>query len=468
MDDARIQKLLTLKEELEEKVKQNPSARAFWVQLGNISRQIGDKERAISALRKALELKSDDTFTRNTLAELEGRSLILPTKKTPVSLAPAPPPSVPFSWLPPRRIMIPALIGGVLLLGGVIFLVVRGLFTADPLQLKPAGKNLMYPQISPDGKWVAYIARPPEDQARLGKSSVYVSSLDGKTTQSIITEDGSAYISGSPVWLPDSSAFIIRLADQQSKYSYHIYKADGSGRIPIPLEIAPDDRNPPVLNPDGTQIAYSAMSRKDYSSSLIVAYLDTGKGMEIANSYNISGISWSPDGNLIAFCAIYKAEKYTTGEGLYVMKPDGADMKMLPLGKSGCIPVFWGKKDTKLVYVSNQNLFYVSPDTLADPKPLIPAEYKDRVLGDLTVSPEKSVLAFSVVEGYVDSYGQRRPVSEIFLLEEGKTTPLLAKESHKDKFSPSLSPGGKWMAFCKFSIHPAAAMQLWVGSTVLN
>lgn len=471
MEDARIQKLEALKLDLEEKVRQNPSARAFWVQLGNVCRQLGDKERAISALSKALEIKSDDTFTRNMLAELEGKSLILPTKKTPISLSPmAPAPHAPMPWLPPKKITIPVTIAALAIIGGIVYWVVSGLLTTDPFRLGPLDKNLSYPQVSPDGNWIAYVAIPSDDEIRTAKSTLYMASIDGKKIIPMSTTDGGSYLSGDKVvWLPDSSGFIVQLADPQYKYSYYIFKTDGSAKTMIPLEIPPYDDARPALNPDATKIAYVSRFKKDYTDSIVVAYIDTGKGMEVANYSNISSIVWSPDGSVIAFSARFKIpESHNYGNGLFLIKPDGSDLKMLDLGNNACNPIFWGHNDTKLVYVSNQNLYLVSADTMTDPKPLLTILYKNRVMGDLAVSPDMKVLAFSITEGYTDSYGQRYPVGEIYLLEEGKTEPILAKESHKGKSNPSLTPEGKTMAFGRWGINPKSPMQIWVGSTALK
>ena len=160
MEELRGRKL-----DLEEKVAANPGSKAFWVQLGNVCKELGDNNRAIDAYRKALEFNPDDRFTKNVLAQLEGKGVQRPTvgrKPTDYRGMPTPGPAsgrMPGEW---SKWTIPVGVLALLVLAGAIYKGVTDMAKATVFQIAPMDRNLMYPKISPDGNWIAFVANPTD------------------------------------------------------------------------------------------------------------------------------------------------------------------------------------------------------------------------------------------------------------------------------------------------------------------
>jgi len=476
MEDAVRQKLMEKKQNLEEQVKFNPHTQAFWVQLGNVSKQLGDKNRAIEAYRKALELNPEDQYTKNILDELEGKGAGLPIQKQQPLTRPHEPQIEPSKiWL---KYGLPAGIVLILIIAGVTYKIVKGVQIADPHLIMETDKNMMNPHVSPDGKWVAFKLDPPEEK-RSWLSVLYVASPDAKTVIQLLEEKKGFSISCSDaVWLPDSSGFIIQTKQRGEDSQYSIVKIDEKTTIPIPMEYPPERSFRPALSPDGARIAYVVRNENDEDEtevgagrrmSIVIADMESGFSGKIADYERIKKIAWSPDGNAIAFCgSYYDGEAGEMVNRIMLVEPEGSDIFTIGEADYGCNPKFFGAQDTSLVYTRDGTLYSVALATLSEPERLLPQKYEGRISGGLDVSADLKALAFTVTVGMVGGFGGGHPVADVFILKEGETEPIRAKNFHGAKYGPSLSPDGKWMAYEMMSSDPRAPFRVWVGSTPLG
>jgi len=159
--------------------------------------------------------------------------------------------------------------------------------TFDPaLELSPA--------ISPDGRYVAYVAMQPagQDGTGTGGSSVariLVRQVDGGGRPIPVAGAGAAD-EHSPRWSPDGSRLLFR----QDGRLFEVAALGGTPR-PVFASPLPGDALDPAWSPDGKEVAY-------VSGGWVMAYaVATGEHREITSAPGPHSPAWSPDGRWIAF-----------------------------------------------------------------------------------------------------------------------------------------------------------------------
>ena len=114
-------------------------------------------------------------------------------------------------------------------------------------------KNIADPQLSPDGKWVAYVLSVVDTAKDKRNSDIWMISWDGKENlQMTNTEDGES----SPRWSPDGkylSFLASRNADKQSQ----VWLMDRRGGEAKKLTDIKGDVGEYTWSPDGKKIAMS-------------------------------------------------------------------------------------------------------------------------------------------------------------------------------------------------------------------
>ena len=176
------------------------------------------------------------------------------------------------------------------------------------------------PQVwwAPDGRWLAFVGKewPP-------RYILYTVQVDG----SQLTKIGEIQWFGVAAWSPDSSrlAFYAPRNDELSGQHHTLYtvRPDGSGLT----EVSRD---------------FHAKSQGEFSQM----FRRYGFGLR-------SPPAWSPDGAWLAF-----AKEDEEGFGVYVARPDGADLRLVVRGHGG--PVSWSSDGTEL-YIAD-TVYAVRPD----------------------------------------------------------------------------------------------------------
>src|SRR5215471_18267203 len=180
------------------------------------------------------------------------------------------------------------------------------------LSLKRAGS----PEISPDGRWVAYTVRETNWDDNAYETEIWIADATSGATRQLTNAKKS---SRAPAWSPDGArlAFISDRTDKSQ-----IYVINPLGGEAEALTALDDGVNSFKWSPDGKSIAYAAIEPKstalkdrdkkygefqvveqDYRMTHLFV-LDVASHATRAltsGAFTVGGFAWSPDGKSIAF-----------------------------------------------------------------------------------------------------------------------------------------------------------------------
>jgi dipeptidyl aminopeptidase/acylaminoacyl peptidase len=198
-------------------------------------------------------------------------------------------------------------------------------FKPDDLYLL---KNLADPQVSPDGRLVAYVISWPDRADDETRFSVYVAPMDGRTPARRFTHGKKDH---SPRWSPDRKELAF-VSDRGEKNQLFVAPMDGGEARQVTH--SKWGVSQPAWSPDGTRIAYSARTgewtevkeRKGADKNvprvvrdlrykldgvgflderrvhIFVCDVESGKETQLTRGDYYDGQpAWSPDGRTIAF-----------------------------------------------------------------------------------------------------------------------------------------------------------------------
>jgi Tol biopolymer transport system component/predicted Ser/Thr protein kinase len=176
---------------------------------------------------------------------------------------------------------------------------VAGRLTGEPEPILRTTTPKLWPDISPDGQWLAHTSVGGRDATGLLQEEIIVSRLDGTSRRKIL---GDAHKYRMPRWSPDGKR-IAFFSDRAGKYQIWAIDPDGTGLSD--LTDFPDATTIyPVWSPDGGRVAFAVREKK----ALHVVEVGGGSGArapepvgkDVPGGGEYSPSSWSPDGRRIA------------------------------------------------------------------------------------------------------------------------------------------------------------------------
>ena len=243
------------------------------------------------------------------------------------------------------------------------------------------------PQISPDGRRVAYVRRSMDIMTDTARGNIWVVNSDGSRHRPLLSGAGNY---SSPRWSPSGD----RLA--------YVTAVEGRG------------------------------------AEIHLRYMDTGETAMLTNlPRSPSSITWSPDGSHIAFSMFVEGKAPTLATP--PPKPEGATWSE-PV--TVIERLYYRADGQGYLDIGNSHLFVIPADG-GSPRQLTSGDYNHG--GQLSWSPDGERIAFSA--NRLDDYEHRPTASEIWSVNvaDGELTQLTDRDG--PDFSPQFSPNGELIVY---------------------
>ena len=221
----------------------------------------------------------------------------------------------------------------------------RNLIPTDVYKIK----SIADPQVSPDGKWIAYVLSAVDTAKDKRNSDIWMISMDGKENlQMTNTEDGES----SPRWSPDGK-YLSFIASRNGDKHAQIWLMDRRGGEAKKVTDTKGDIGEYTWSPDGKKIAFSILDQdftdtaktktrlpyvmdryhfkqdrdgwiEDRYNHLYVFDMETKKMDTLTKgNFNETSPQWSPNGKQLAFVSNRSADPdRNDNEDIFVMNSE--------------------------------------------------------------------------------------------------------------------------------------------------
>jgi dipeptidyl aminopeptidase/acylaminoacyl peptidase len=241
-------------------------------------------------------------------------------------------------------------------------------------------------QVSPNGKYIAYVRRSNDIMSDSGRANVWLASVDGKSHRPLLS----------------------------SKKSYYSIR----------------------WSPDGSRLAY--LSNEEGKPQLYVRWMDTGQTALVTNvTSSPSNITWSPDGKYIAFTMSVDAKEKPLDVKM-PKKPEGA--KWSP--KFQYITKARYQADGKGVLDPAYTHIFIVPSDGGTARQLTSGNYHHN--GRLSFAPNGEKIYFSANRS--DNWEYEPVEADIFSVDMTGNIEQLTQDKGRES-SPVVSPDGKHIAY---------------------
>ena len=243
-------------------------------------------------------------------------------------------------------------------------------------------------QVSPNGKYVAYVRRSNDIMSDSSRANVWLASVDGKSHRPLLS----------------------------SKKSYYYIR----------------------WSPDGSRLAY--LSNEEGKPQLYVRWMDTGQTALVTNvTSNPSNITWSPDGKHIAFTMSVDAKEKPLDVKM-PKKPDGA--KWSPSFQY--ITKARYQADGRGILEPAYTHIFIVPADGGTARQLTSGNYHHN--GRLSFSPDSDKIYFSANRS--DNWEYEPVEGDIFSVDMMGNIAQLTNDKGLES-SPVVSPDGKHIAYAR-------------------
>ena len=305
-----------------------------------------------------------------------------------------------------------------LLLTLITYLLVFSVFAQAPsIQQSISMKSVGNPQISPDGKWIAYVTTETNWEDNAYETEIWLTNVEMGTTFQLTNSKKS---NSSPVWAPDGKtlAFLSTRDDKSQIYlikpqggeakaltkfetgvSYFEFSPDGKSIVfaaTVPDSKAFKDRIEKYSDYEVVHEDYKMTHLYSFPVSDTVSKIPTPKALTKGIDYSVGSFSISPDGKKIAFDATKNPDLINghTADIYVLTLADSTARKIVSFKGPDSNPV-WSPDGNQIAFVTtNEDEFFFYANRLiasipADGgNPAVLIQYFDENANLLDWSPE--------------------------------------------------------------------------------
>lgn len=321
------------------------------------------------------------------------------------------------------------------------------------------------PQLSPDGKWVAYVVTTIDQRQNRRVSNIWLAATDGSRPPRQFTS--SPQSSNSPRWSPDGRALAFlsarpEAAGSSSSSTAPISSTNASpissstpaasststptsvaGATQTPMPAASPAGAPPSATTPGVSSAQATASVPETPRTQVyLLSLDGGEARRLTNLRNgVSNIQWSPDGTRLALLS-------RTGQS--DARAPSSDVRHYKHPSYKFNDTGWFDDKRSHVFVVNVESGASRQITSGD-------DWNDT---DPQWSPDGRKIAF-VSDRSGKAFDESRN-ADVWTVNADGTGALTRISDHDEEdASPRFSPDGKWIAFTG-TIHERDHPQIWL------
>lgn len=216
------------------------------------------------------------------------------------------------------------------------------------------------PTPTPAATATAAPAPTPGEIAYWRDFALWLMDADGSNAHQLVT---ALVVETGPAWSPDGSMLAFTGWDPQAPQpqgvlpDVWIVDVDDGDLQNVTNLSGPASALSPSWSADGTRIVFATTDWDLWT----IDVEGTDPVRVTSDSTHQNSPAWSPDGSLIAYCAIPVEDNLITGrEDVWVMKPDGSDRRQLTQSGRSCSPA-WSADSSEIAFVT-----YVFPELAID------------------------------------------------------------------------------------------------------